>query len=53
MLIFSIDSESIKLIKSLLPSNFDMNDMGLANVILGIKIIKNENDLVLTYVNTF
>ncbi|KAH9715705.1 hypothetical protein KPL71_021156 [Citrus sinensis] len=48
MLIFGTDSESIKLTKSLLSSNFDMKDMGLADVILGIKIIKNENGLVLT-----
>ena len=39
MLIFVIDSESIKLTKSLLSFNFDMEDMGLADVILGIKII--------------
>ena len=48
MLIFGIDSESIELTKLLLSSNFDMKDMGLADVILGIKIIKNENGLVLT-----
>ncbi|KAK9218725.1 hypothetical protein WN943_007362 [Citrus x changshan-huyou] len=48
MLIFGIDSESIELTKSLLSSNFDMKDVGLADVILGIKIIKKENDLVLT-----
>ena len=40
--------ESIKLTKLLLPSNFDMKDMGLVDVILEIKIIKNENGLVLT-----
>ena len=48
MLIFYIDSESIKLTKSLLSSNFDKKDIGLANVILGIKIIKNENGIILT-----
>ena len=48
MLIFSTDSECIKLTKSLLSSNFDMKDVGLTNVILRIKIIKNENGLVLT-----
>jgi len=48
MLIFGTDSESIELTKLLLSSNFDMKDMGLADVILGIKIIKNENGLVLT-----
>ena len=36
MLIFAIDSEIIKLTKSLLSSSFDMKDMRLANVILGI-----------------
>ena len=36
MLIFAIDSESIKLTKSLLSFNFDMKDMRLADVILGI-----------------
>ena len=48
MLIFGIDSESIKLTKSLLSFNFDMKDIELADVILGIKIIKNENGLGLT-----
>ena len=48
MLIFCTDSESIKLTKSLLSSNFDMKDMRLTNVILRIKIIKNEHVLILT-----
>ena len=48
MLIFGTDSKSIKLTKSLLSSNFDMKDIGLADLILGIKIIKNEHGLVLT-----
>ncbi|KAH9720235.1 hypothetical protein KPL70_006028 [Citrus sinensis] len=48
MLIFGTDSESIELTKLLLSSNFDMKDMGLADVILGIKILKNDNGIVLT-----
>jgi len=48
ILIFEMDLEVIKTTKSLLSSNFDMKDMGLADVILGIKIIRKENEIVLT-----
>lgn len=47
MFIFCTDNESIKFTKSLLSSNFDIKDIGLANVILEIKIIKNDDGLVL------
>ena len=48
MLSFGNDSESIKLTKSLLSFTFDMKDIRLADMILRIKIITNDNGLVLT-----
>jgi hypothetical protein len=47
MLIFGIDFESIENTKNLLSSSFDMKDLGIADVILGIRIVRNENGLVL------
>jgi len=38
----------VKSTKKMLNSKFDMKDMGLADVILGIKISRNANGLVLT-----
>ncbi|GKC93328.1 zinc finger, CCHC-type containing protein [Tanacetum coccineum] len=38
----------IKSTKDMLKSKFDMKDMGLADVILGIKIIQTHNGLVLS-----
>ena len=35
-------------IKSLLASNFDMKDMGEAKLIFGVKIIRNENCILLS-----
>ena len=37
----------VKSTKDLLPSNFDMKDLGEADVILGIKIIKNSEGITL------
>ena len=34
--------------KIFLYSNFDMKDLGVANVILGIKLIKLDNEFILT-----
>ena len=45
MLIFGIDLDEVEKSKSLLSNNFDMNDMGDADVILGIKIIRYDNNL--------
>jgi hypothetical protein len=42
MLIFGPNLESIKETNQLLESNFDMKDLGKANVILGIKIIRKD-----------
>nr|GEW46038.1 zinc finger, CCHC-type [Tanacetum cinerariifolium] len=42
------NDKMIKFTKDMLKSKFDMKDMGLANVILGIKIIRTQNGLVLS-----
>ncbi|XP_077215490.1 uncharacterized protein LOC143850059 [Tasmannia lanceolata] len=48
MLIFGTDIASIQSTKSYLSQNFDMKDMGEADVILGIRIIRQDNGLILT-----
>ena len=48
MLIFGTNLESIQATKLLLSYNFDMKDMRLVDVTLGIKIIRNDNGLMLT-----
>ena len=48
ILIFGTNLHVIKETKDLLSSNFDMKDLGPANVILGIKLIKSENGIVLS-----
>nr|GEY04784.1 zinc finger, CCHC-type [Tanacetum cinerariifolium] len=48
MLIFGTDLEQVQMTKKLLPINFDMKDLGEADVILGIKILQNQNRLMLT-----
>ena len=40
MLILENNIEVIKSTKRMLSNNFDMKDLGVANIILGIKIIK-------------
>ena len=47
MLIFRTNCESIENTKIFLSFNFDIKDLGIANVILGIRIIRNENGLIL------
>jgi hypothetical protein len=47
ILIFGTDYESIENTKNFLSSSFDMKDLGIADVILGIRIVRNENELVL------
>ncbi|KAD5960305.1 hypothetical protein E3N88_11777 [Mikania micrantha] len=42
------DLEMIKSTKDMLKARFDMKDMGLADVILGVKINKTQNGLVLS-----
>ncbi|GJW63075.1 retrotransposon protein, putative, ty1-copia subclass [Tanacetum coccineum] len=48
MLIVGSNNKMIKSTKDMLKSKFDMKDMGLADVILGIKIIRTQNGLVLS-----
>ena len=45
MLILGTDINVVKNNKDLLSSNFDMKDFGVANAILGMKIIKIEKGL--------
>ena len=47
ILIVDSDDKMIKSTKNMLNSRFDMKDMGLADVILGIKITRISNDLIL------
>ncbi|KAK6146502.1 hypothetical protein DH2020_020371 [Rehmannia glutinosa] len=48
MLIIGSNHDIIKNTKKMLTQNFDMKDMGVANVILGIKISKTSGGLVLS-----
>ncbi|GJR09445.1 retrovirus-related pol polyprotein from transposon TNT 1-94 [Tanacetum coccineum] len=48
MLIIGSNDKMIKSTKDMLKSKFDMKDIGLADVILGIKIIRTHNGLVLS-----
>ncbi|GKD53452.1 zinc finger, CCHC-type containing protein [Tanacetum coccineum] len=48
MLIIGSNNKMIKSNKDMLKSKFDMKDMGLADVILGIKIIRSHNGIVLS-----
>nr|GEW02643.1 retrotransposon protein, putative, Ty1-copia subclass [Tanacetum cinerariifolium] len=56
ILIIGSNDKIINSTKDMLKSKFDMKDMGLADVILGIKIIRSHNGLVLSqahYVEKF
>ena len=46
MLIIGSNSEIIRITKQFLSSRFDMKDMGVADVILGIKISKTSEGLI-------
>ncbi|GJR67773.1 retrotransposon protein, putative, ty1-copia subclass [Tanacetum coccineum] len=48
MIIIGSNDKMIKYTKDMLKSKFDMKDIGLADVILGIKIIQTHNRLVLS-----
>ncbi|KAJ0850834.1 putative RNA-directed DNA polymerase [Helianthus annuus] len=48
MLIIGSNDKIIKATKSMLKARFDMKDMGLADVILGVKIIRTQEGLVLS-----
>ncbi|GJY02061.1 retrotransposon protein, putative, ty1-copia subclass [Tanacetum coccineum] len=52
MLIVGSNDKIIRSTKDMLKSKFDMKDMGLADVILGIKIIRTQNGLVLSQLIT-
>jgi len=48
MLIFGTDLYQVQLTKRILSSEFDMKDMGQANVILGIRIVRDDESITLT-----
>src|ERR1044071_2615378 len=48
MLIIGSDDKMIRSTKDMLKARFDMKDMGLADVILGVKIIRTQTGLVLS-----
>ena len=48
MLIMSKDIANIKATKCMLAIKFDMKDLGVADVIFGIKILKTPNGLALS-----
>ena len=48
MLIVGSDDKMIISTKNMLNSRFDMKDIGLANVILGIKILRTSDGLILS-----
>ena len=47
MILYS-NIQVINITKSFLSGNFNMMDLGPANVILGVKLLKNNNDFALT-----
>ena len=49
MLIVGIDDKMITFTKNMLNSRFDMKDLGLADVILGIKIKRTSDELILSH----
>ncbi|KAJ0785402.1 putative RNA-directed DNA polymerase [Helianthus annuus] len=51
MLIIGSDDNMINSTKDMLKARFDMKDMGLADVILGVKITRTQNGLVLSQSN--
>ena len=48
MLIFGTNLEQVEGTKTFLSSKFDMKDMGETNVILGIRILRNKNNIMLS-----
>ncbi|GJZ40827.1 NAC domain-containing protein 7-like protein, partial [Tanacetum coccineum] len=48
MLIVGSNDKMIQSTKDMLKSRFDMKDMGLANVVLGVKITRTQNGLLLS-----
>ncbi|RVW42300.1 Retrovirus-related Pol polyprotein from transposon TNT 1-94 [Vitis vinifera] len=48
MLIIGSDTNMIKMTKQMLSSRFDMKDLGVADIILGIKVSKTSDGLILS-----
>ena len=48
ILIFGTNIDAIKEVKSFLSKSFDMKDLGEANVIMNIKLIKGKNGITLS-----
>ena len=48
ILIIGSNTKMIRITKQFLSGRFDMKDMGVANVILGIKIFKTSKGLILS-----
>jgi hypothetical protein len=48
ILIFGTSLDVINEVKTFLCQSFDMKDLGEANVFLNIKLIKGDNDIILT-----
>ena len=48
ILIFGTNIDAIKEVKSFLSKSFDMKDLGEADVIMNIKLIKGENGITLS-----
>jgi len=48
ILIFGTNIDAIKEVKSFLSKSFDMKDLGEADMILNIKLIKGENGITLS-----
>jgi len=48
MLIFGIDLEQIENIKKFLSNNFAVKDIGVVDVVLGIKITREESTIALS-----
>jgi len=51
ILIFGSNMYFINDVRSFLSSNFDMKDLGLVDVILDIKLIKKDDDMILIQLN--
>ena len=48
ILIFGADLEQVKVIKTLFSSKFDMKDMGETDAILGTRISRDKNNIMLS-----
>ena len=48
MLIFGTDLEQVENTKRFLSNNFDMKDMGVADIILGIRIVRDNENITLS-----